>query len=161
MAFHFLLLVVIRLVGAYLYIENKAQKLGDRVEGKGLWSFRPKSFFRRPSSKTGMGYRGMSFITSSGSGDISFEGVQQIIQNIPYKTIIIIAGTVFTLYGYVKICLTIYRSLKSKFAPKISHSKIIDKSALFLIDSMNKTDSMKSINKIYLAALKLHYSSAT
>lgn len=143
--------------GACLYVGNKAQQLGDMIDGKRPWSFRPKSFTRRRLiTKTGMGYRGMSFVTSS--GNFSFEGVQQIVQNIPYERIIIIGGTVFTVYGYMKLVITIYRYLKSKYYPKIDNSKLIKNSALFLIDSMNKTDSMKRVNRIYTAALKLENS---
>lgn len=99
----------------------------------------------------------MSFVTHSGSSDISFESIQQIIQSFPYETIIIIGGTIFTIYGYAKLLIAAYHYLDSKFAPKIDHSTIIYNSAKFLIDLVTKTDSMKRIHRIYIAALKLEY----
>lgn len=55
--------------------------------GEKWTNFNPKSFLRRhPISKKRMGYRGMSFVTSS--GPISFEGVHRIIERIPYESII-------------------------------------------------------------------------
>lgn len=142
---------------AFLFVGNKAQKLGDYIDGKRKWTnFNPRSFLRRRQiSKTGMGYRGMSFVTSS--GPISFEGVHQIIQRIPYENIIIIGGTIFTVYGYIKILISIYRYLDAKFSPKIDHSQIIHNSALFLINSINNIDSVKKTNRIYIAALKMEY----
>lgn len=94
---------------AFLFVGNKAQKLGDYIDGKRKWTnFNPKSFLRRhPISKTGMGYRGMSFVISS--GPISFEGVHRIMERIPYESIISIGGTIVTVYGYTKILISIYR----------------------------------------------------
>jgi hypothetical protein len=142
---------------AFLFVGNKAQKLGEYIDGKKKWtSFNPKSFLRRhPVSKTGMGYRGMSFVT--GSGPVSFEGIDQIIECIPYESVIIIGGIVFTVYGYIKIIISIYRYLDAKFSPKFDHSLVINKSALFLINSINNTDSVQRTNRIYRAVLKMEY----
>lgn len=97
----------------------------------------------------------MSFVTSS--GPISFEGVYQIVERIPYESIIIIGGTIVTVYGYSKILISIYRYLDAKFSPKMDHSQIIHNSALFLINSMNNIDSVKKINRISMAAFKMQY----
>jgi hypothetical protein len=145
--------------GACLYVGNKAQKMGDMVNDKHRLSWRPRSFARRPNYKSGMGYRGLSFITAPGSGDFSFAGVPQVIPHISYETILIIAGTVFTIYSYIKVTKVVYRYSKSKIFPKIDRSKVIHKSAVFLIDSINNTPYMKKVNRVYSAALKLEYSS--
>lgn len=39
----------------------------------------------------------------------------------------------------------------------MDHSLIIHNSALFLINSINNTDSVKKTNRIYIAALKMEY----
>lgn len=136
--------------GACLYVGNKAQKIGDMVDGKERWSWRPRSFARRPKYKSGMGYRGLSFITAPGSGDISFAGIRQVIPHLPYETILIIGGTVFTVYSYVKITKAVYRYLKLKVSQKqkMDRSKVIHKSAIFLIDSINNIPYIKKVNRI-------------
>jgi hypothetical protein len=103
-----------------------------------------------------MGYRGMGFVSSS--GNFSFEGLQQIVQNIPCESIIVIGSTVFTIYGYVKFLTAVYRYLNSRISPKIDNSKLIRTGARVLIDSINKTEYMKRVDKIYKATLKMEYS---
>jgi len=142
---------------AFLFVGNKAQKLVDSIDREKKWTnFNLRSFLHyRPFSKTGIGYRGMSFVTSP--GPISFEGVHRIIQRIRYENIIIIGGTIVTVYGYIKILISIYRYLDAKFSPKIDHSQIIHNSALFLINSINNIDSVKKTNRISMATLKMEY----
>ena len=95
----------------------------------------------------------ISFVSSYSSWD----DVEQIVHNIPYKRIFIIGGTVFTIYGYIKFIVTVYNYLKSKFYTRINNSSSIHNSALFLIESLKKTNSIKTIDRIYLAALQLQY----
>ena len=140
--------------GACLFIGHRAQQLGDMIDGKKSW-WKPKDFLkRRPSVKSVGGYRGISFVSSYSS----WEDVEQIVHNIPYKRIFIIGGTVFTIYGYIKFIVTVYNYLKSKFYTRINNSSSIHNSALFLIESLKKTNSIKTIDRIYLAALQLQYS---
>ena len=108
--------------GSFLWVGNKVQKMGQCVEGKRPWNLRPKNFVRRPISeaKRGLGYKGMGFVTAA-----PFD--------VPFETILIIGGTVFTVYGYGKIMIAIYRYINKKLSPKID----ISNSARLLIDSFN------------------------
>lgn len=120
--------------GSFLYVGNYVQK--------SLNFFRPKNFVRRPMSKHRMGYKGMSFVTP-GSFDI------------PFETVIIIGGTIFTIYSYGKLMISISRYINKKFSPKMDHSLIIYSTAKFLIDSLNESEYSKKANRIYSAALSL------
>lgn len=146
--------------GAFLWLGNKAKKVGDFVDGKKSFNpFRRRNFMRRPISKQEMGYKGMSFVTGAGTPmDISFD---DIFRNIPYQSILIIGGTVFTVYSYGKFIIAIYRYVNKKFSPKIDHSRVIFDSARFLINSLNENEVeySKKVNRIYTAALQLHVSS--
>jgi len=134
--------------GSFLWVGNKAKKLGNYVEGKKSWTprLRNRNLARRPffaKAKPGA-YKGVSFITPR-SVNVPFE---------TFETILIIGGTIFTVYSYGKIMIAIYRYINKKFFPKIPLSA----TARGLIDSFNKSEYIKKRNRIYYTALRLDYS---
>lgn len=105
--------------GLFLKAGDYMNNIGERVERKpksfGLSRFLPKSQVRRPLPKMGTGYKGMSFVANSGN-------LQQVLSNIPYTKIIMIGGTVLTIYRSSKLLIrasrSIYRYMEKKCTPK-------------------------------------------
>jgi hypothetical protein len=120
--------------GGCLFLGNNARKFGNYVEGKGapdnLNPFRPRSFARRPKKVVGMGHKGMSFVASS---DVP----------VSFQQIIIIGGTIFTIYCYGKLIISIYNYLHLKLLPKKDPSQVIHLSARFLTDSFKLREFKK------------------
>jgi hypothetical protein len=125
--------------GGCLFLGNRSRKFGNYFEGKGgtdnLNPFRPRSFARRPKKGIGMGYKGMSFIASS---DVP----------VSFQKIIVIGGTVFTIYCYGKLIISVYNYLHSKLLPKKNPSQAIHVSARFLTDSFKNTNYTERIQKV-------------
>jgi hypothetical protein len=123
----------------FLFLGNRAKKLGNYAEGKSkirqLNPFRNRGFKRKPVSFTGP--KGMGFINPGCS-------------NLSLQEIIIVGSTIFTIYTYEKFIIAISRKLTSKFFPKIDSSKLIQNQAVFLT---NILVHKISVNKIYNFAL--------
>jgi hypothetical protein len=142
--------------GACLYVRNKAQIIGDMVDGKRTWSFRPKSLVRRPIPNMGTGYKGLIFVPNSGN-------LPEVLSSISYIEIIMIGSTVFTVYRSGKLIIrafrSIYRYINKKFTPKLNYSYVVRFTAEYLIDSFD-LNCINKINKIYSVALQLYYNDA-
>jgi len=77
-----------------------------------------------------MDYKGMSFV---GSSDVP----------VSFQQIIIIGGTIFTIYCYGKLVIWVYNYLHSKLLPKKDPSQAIQVSARFLTDSFKLREFKK------------------
>ena len=129
--------------GGCLFLGNHARKLGNYVEGKSV--FRPKSFARRPKKGIGMGYKGMSFVTS---------------YNAPfsYQYFVIIGGTIFTMYCYGKILISVYNYVHSKLLSKSNKAETIHTSARYLTNSFKIKKYTQRLQKVYYyVASRLEY----
>jgi hypothetical protein len=135
----------------FLFLGNRAKKLGNYAEGKSklnkLNPFRNRGFKRKPFSWTGP--KDIGFI-NPGCSTLSVEEIQQIIKNIPYQEILIIGTTILSIYTYGKFVIVIGRKLASRFYPKIDSKTLIQNQALFLTNILgNKI----TLNRIYHFAL--------
>jgi len=144
---------------SFLFLGNRARNLGDLAQGKAKMSslnpfqnLRNRSFRRASISK---GSDSIAFLTgSSGSSDTYFS---QIITAIPFQKIILVGGSILTVYAYGKFIISTYRygkKLVSKFIvrKKMNSSKLIRKQAVFLIKSLI-TPRLQSQLRIYKFAL--------
>jgi hypothetical protein len=99
----------------------------------------------------GTGYKGLSFVPNSGN-------LTEVLSNIPYTEIIMIGGTVFTVYRSGKLVIrasrSIYRYIKKKCTPKLNYSYVVRFIAEYLIESFD-LERINKINKIYSVALQL------
>ena len=145
---------------SFLFLGNRARDLGDLAEGKTKNPFhnlRNRSFRRARISK-GSG-DSLAFLTDrSWSSDTAFS---QGLTAIPYQKIIIIGGSILTIYAYGKFIISTYhygQKLVSKFIAekKIKssklNSKLIRKQSVFLINSLTNTH-LQSQLRIYKFAL--------
>jgi hypothetical protein len=135
--------------GLFLKAGDYMNKIGETVEGKrpGLNRFSPKSWItRRPVSKMGAGYKGLSFVPPGCYPTIS---VQELISNISYENFFLVGGTVLAIYSYGKCIISVYNYLDSKFSSKENYSEQIQFSARFLVDSLFNNP----VYRIYFAAL--------
>jgi len=108
---------------SFLFLGNRARDLGHLAQGKSkMTSFNPfhnlrnRSFRRASLSK---GSSSLAFLTnSSWSSDTSFS---RIISAIPLQKIILVGGSILTVYAYGKFIISTYRNsqkLVSKFIVK-------------------------------------------
>ena len=135
--------------GSFLWVGNRVKNFGDFLDGKkSVNPFRPKSFVRRPIPKMGTGYKGLSFVPNSGN-------LTEVLSNIPYREIIVIGGTVFTVYHSTKLLIkcsrSLYRYVEKKYSPKLNYSHVVRSIAEYL----SKAFSMDRVYKIYYLALQL------
>lgn len=135
--------------GSFLWVGNRAKNFGDFIDGKkSVNPFRPKSFVRRPIPKMGTGYKGLSFVPNSGN-------LTEVLSNIPYTEIIVIGGTIFTIYRSTKLLIkcsrSLYRYVEKKYSPKLNYSHVVR----FIAEHLSKAFSMDRVYKIYYLALQL------
>jgi len=145
--------------GLFLKAGNYMNTVGESFDGKrrpksfGLNRFLPKRQIKRPLPKLGGGYRGMGFVPIGGG---SFN-IQRVLSNIPYTDIIVIGGTVFTVYRSTKLLIKCYRSLyryvEKKDSPKLNSSHVVRFIAEYLIKASSM--DMGRVYKIYSVALQL------
>jgi hypothetical protein len=133
---------------SFLFLGNRARDLGDLAQRKSkMTSLNPfhnlrNRSFRRVSISKGSG--SIAFLTdSSWSSDTSFS---QIITAIPFQKIIIVGGSILTVYAYGKFIISTYRygqKLVSKFIvrKKMNSSNFLRKQSIFLRNSLTKTPS--------------------
>ena len=145
---------------SFLFLGNRARDLGDLAQGKSkitslnpFHNLRNRSFRRATLSK---GSGSLAFLTgSSWSSHTSFA---RIINAIPLQKIILVGGSILTVYAYGKFIIATYQygqKLVSKFIvkKKMNSSNLIRKQSIFLINSLTKTPSQAQL-RIYQLALR-------
>ena len=124
--------------GSCLFLGNRARELGSYVEGraskKGLNPFRPKKFVRQPKKGIGYGYKGLSFVPYS-------------THSVSFQKIVIIGGTIFTIYCYGKTIIAVYKYINSKAKAwsKKNQSQAIYLRAQFLTNSLKYNERVQRI----------------
>nr|YP_010133687.1 hypothetical protein KYU99_pgp066 [Nitzschia supralitorea]QWM93177.1 hypothetical protein [Nitzschia supralitorea] len=93
------------------------------------------------------GYKGLSFLANSGCSNF--------LSNISYTEIIVIGGTVFTIYRSTKLLIkcsrSMYRFIEKKFTSKLNSKQLVRFLSEYLIESF----SMDRVYRIYYVALQL------
>ena len=134
--------------GLFLYAGNKANTAGQALEGKMSWGnfFSPRGQVKRPVPKFGSGYRGLTFVGSSGS-----------IENIPYLELISAGLAIYSTYRCAKLVFrcskSIYKYVDKKLTPQYNLRHVV----LFVSEYLVESFSIKQTYRIYHAAITLHY----
>lgn len=135
-----------------LWVGNHAQRMGDLASQKKnpfsmkeQWAKLNRRTRRPVTPQRGLGRKGLSF-TSCAPTDLAV--------NVPYQEIIIIGGTIFTLYAYFQLLIKVSRYVKRKLSERNHDPKFVYYSARFLIDSYNNTEYMQKFNRISNLALQ-------
>lgn len=148
---------------SFLFLGNRARDLGDLAQGKSkirslnpFRNLRNRSFRRAPISK---GSDSLAFLTgSSWSSKTSFS---EILTTTSFQKIILVGGSIFTVYAYGKFVISTYhygQKLISK-RRKIKASKLVIKQASFVVNSFTETPyfyyyrQSESVLRIYKLAL--------
>jgi hypothetical protein len=135
----------------FLKAGDYSNTIGETVERKpksfGLSRFLPKSQVRRPVPKMGTGFKGMSFVPNSAN-------LAEVLSNIPYTEIIMVGGTLFTVYRSTKLLIkcsrSLYRYVEKKYSPKLNSSHVVR----FIAEYLIKAYSIDRVYKIYYVALQ-------
>jgi len=147
---------------SFLCLGNRARDLGKLAESKtSLLSNNPferlrNRAFRRRALSSGSGSGSLAFLT--GSSCFSENSFSEVIMAIPYQKIILVGGSLFTVYTYGKVLISTYRygqKLVSKYRRRKQQkkSKLLRKQCVFLINSLMERGRKARQLRIYKFAI--------